>query len=801
VNFVAQAMAGELLAEPGAAADASIPTLANLTAPLPAEEHERDREPESDEPQPQQPWRHGALLPVVVVLRDLAAQLPNDGTAVGADNVWQYICGLLKTASQFEFAPALKDTLREGKALVMFDGLDEVPDAHQRREQIKKVVLDFAESFSHCRILVTSRTYAYTEQAWKLPGFVDAELSPFGMGQILAFVNAWYASTVENFRFSEDDAKGRAAVLMRQVQHNPRVRELAERPLLLTLFVRLQSGSDGNLPERREELYFAAVDMLLNEWERGKVRLDKKGRATEMEPSLSEWLDASPIEIRKQLNALAFAAHQDQKDLEGTASIAQADLVAALTRASTKLNNLSAEERLLKLHRLQGYLQNRAGLLAEHGVGTLQFPHRTFQEYLAACHLANDNFPDKLADLVRADPLRWREVTLLAAAHAARGNSSLPTWALTEALCRTDVGQPGASPPASKTEAERDAWGALLAGEVLVATDEHKAPASQHIGKRNRVRDWQVALLTGTRLPAIERALADRILNVLGDPRPEVMTLDGMQFCWVSAGPFVMGSAKDDTNAMPSEFDQHAVHLDQPYYMARFPVTVAQWREWLAMQPDSAQDAHVLGDRDADPVVNVNWHEAEQFCEVLTLRWKRQLPPGMVVALPSEAEWENAARGGAVLPPQRRVVQVEQLRADVATAAPVAMAPNPLPARQYPWDNQFESELTNAGFELDQTSAVGCFAAGASPYGCEDMAGNVLEWTRSAFADYPFNLSDPKRDGVGLDDEDRRVVRGGAWNVTTGLVRCAFRNWVGPGSRLSFLGFRVVLRSAPVKKR
>ncbi len=782
VSFVAQAMAGELLV---GQAQATHSNLATLTAPLPADEHARE---EKDKPPAPQPWRHGALLPVVVVLRDLAAQLPPPGQAAGAQTVWSYVCKMLEAASLAEFAPALKAEMQEQGALVMFDGLDEVPDAPQRREQIKQAVTDFAATFGKCRILVTSRTYAYQEQAWKLPGFTETTLSPFSLGQIRRFVQAWYAHMVELDRLTDEDAKGRAVVLLLQVERNPRVRELAVRPLLLTLFARLQTEKGGSLPERREALYHAAVDMLLNDWERLKVRRNADGSTAEVEPSLSEWLNASQQAIRDQLNRLAFEAHRGQKELKGTADIRQADLVQALLRASPKQDDI-------KVLRLQGYLRDRAGILAAHGEEMLQFPHRSFQEYLAACHLANDEFPDQLAALLRAEPLRWREVTLLAAAHAASGNKSLPTWALAEALCPEEAGAAPFSAP--------DAWGALLAGQVLVAAGEHQAPVPRNRSKHSRVRDWQLALLTRSDLPAAERALAGRNLAALGDTRPEVMTLDGMQFCVVPPGPFLMGERGDQSDR---EGPQHEVDVSYPYLMARFPVTVAQWREFVESTGYADYDAASLRGRPNDPVTDVSQGDAVHFCAALTRRWRAQLPKGWEVCLPSEAEWEKAARGGTQLPAQTPSWLVPRQGFEVQRVIPPIAVANPFAARKYPWGDTFIADCANAASAVGEVSAVGCFPLGASPYGCEDLSGNVWEWTRSLWGPewgepkfkYPYDTRDHLREDLNAGDEESRVVRGGAFLSSSDYARCAFRYGDRPGLRNDDLGFRVVLRSSPV---
>ena len=95
------------------------------------------------------------------------------------------------------------------------DGLDEVPDARGRRQQIKQAVQDFSATFAKCRFLITSRTYAYQRQDWKLEGFVEVHLLPFTQGQIFGFIDAWYAHMVHLERLTEAAARDRAQLLRR----------------------------------------------------------------------------------------------------------------------------------------------------------------------------------------------------------------------------------------------------------------------------------------------------------------------------------------------------------------------------------------------------------------------------------------------------------------------------------------------------------------------------------------------------------------------------------------------------------
>src|SRR5262249_46488958 len=159
VSFVALCLAGEALGREDA-------NLALLTSPLPDDEEDgRDQE------EPPQPWDHGTLLPVRVVLRDFAARgLPEPGARASAKHLWDFLAAELDQANLAEAAPLVKSELLAGRGLVLLDGLDEVPEAESRREQIRQAVEDFAKSVGGSRVALTSRTYAYEKPEWRLPG-------------------------------------------------------------------------------------------------------------------------------------------------------------------------------------------------------------------------------------------------------------------------------------------------------------------------------------------------------------------------------------------------------------------------------------------------------------------------------------------------------------------------------------------------------------------------------------------------------------------------------------------------------
>lgn len=819
VKFVALCMAGEALR-------VSTVNIGTLTRPLPEQE---DREEKPVE----QKWDHGLLLPVHVVLREFAARgLPARGRG-SARHLVDFITESLRERSLQDFAGSLQTHLKERGGLILLDGLDEIADAERLRPMIKEVITDFRQVHGKCRLLVTSRTYAYQRQDWKLPDFTEVIIQPFNDNQINNFVELWYAHIGQLRGWAGEDIQARAAVLKTAITRSDRLRELAERPLLLTLMASLHAWRGGSLPERREELYNDAVELLVDWWERPKNMIGADGEVGQR-PSIAEWLKIDRQKVRELLNLLAFEAHSSQKSLQGTADIAESRLVDGLMEIN---RNPDVRPRLLI-----DYLSNRAGLLVHHGVKVYSFPHRTFQEYLAACHLTDEDFPEKLAELACKEPNRWREVVMLAGAKAGRGSTS-SVWTLADALCPEFAQALMISPEAC--------WGAHLAARQVVENSKLENLSTGQQSKMRRLRLWLQELLRAETFPALERMGAGESLARLGDPRREVVPrktndLAQMQFCYVPGGPFYMGSR--DKEAFDDEKPQHLNKtLQTGYWMGRYPVTNRQFQHFVEdagyANPawwGEAQEAglwsssgfmggsYVLDDNtdvkfvsenfwrmgpfefgepfelSNHPVVGVSWYEALAYCRWLTVLWRGQglLAEGEEIRLPSEAEWEKAARGGQKIAEDPLIRSAGQLGDQLP---PVKLIKNPAAKRRYPWGNEAAgNERLNYNSDAGVTSAAGCFPQGKSPCGCEEQSGTVWEWTGSLWGEdlfkpqfrHPYRSAD-RRENLAASQTVLRVMRGGSWANDARNCRVSSRNRVGPAYRGSALGFRLLRTIRP----
>jgi serine/threonine-protein kinase len=191
------------------------------------------------------------------------------------------------------------------------------------------------------------------------------------------------------------------------------------------------------------------------------------------------------------------------------------------------------------------------------------------------------------------------------------------------------------------------------------------------------------------------------------------------------------------------------VNLDE-YLIGKYDVTNAQYRAFV----DATHRVWSMpAARESYPVVNVTWSDAVAFCQ-----WASQ-HTGRTVQLPSEAQWEKAARG--------------------------------TDGGKYPWGNDApDVNLLNYNVNVRDITPVGAYSPqGDSPYGVADMAGNVFQWTSSLARPYPYRAGDGRED---QQSRDWRVVRGGGYNVGGRGVRSAARATYNPISRYDDVGFRVI---------
>ena len=218
----------------------------------------------------------------------------------------------------------------------------------------------------------------------------------------------------------------------------------------------------------------------------------------------------------------------------------------------------------------------------------------------------------------------------------------------------------------------------------------------------------------------------------------------------VPAGEFLMGSADSAPGIKDHEKPQHAVYLDA-FWIDKYEVTNAQYQE--CVEAGHCRQSGCRDDSDLNPsnqpVVCVDWHEAQGYAA-----WVRG-------RLPTEAEWEKAARG--------------------------------TDGRIYPWgDSPPDCYKANNYGCAGKPLPVGTHPDGASPYGALDMAGNVLEWVADWYAEDYYARS-PFRDPQGPESGDYRVMRDAAYDNAGGYARCTYRNWENPAHWRHSLGFRVVV--------
>ncbi len=707
--------------------------------------------------------------------------------------------GLRQGLSRF-----LQPALRQGGVILLCDGLDELPFP-EPRTQVSQALARLAQTIA-AHMVVTSRVKPYTSPgAWQLPsdeGWRSHTIQPLAFGQVQAFVRRWYSSLAQPRaesttppRFSADIATQRASALIADLRQQERVRTLVQSPLLLTMLAILHVNSEsGTIPPDRALLYEECVQLVLERWE--PVRTPGLQR-----PGLLERLGNIPNltlgMLREMIHELAFQAHDQPPGDDGRGVIDQEKLDGKLFRLFQRLGVRQIDE---KIDIFVTVLRQEIGLLQERGDQSFVLPHLTFEEYLAACYLADRA---DMADLALArwegpDRERWRGILLLLMGRLRQQgkleDKALP-WLQRLLATHSGRGQQRSAKPAAQQRSET-----LLAALSYQELDNGAAFATSS-ADIEALLDQPLRAMISTllsepdnRILTPDRITAAQLLGQLGDPRFPV-TIEAWQqqlaqrnqafgkaagyFCYIPAGRYSIGGWEEG---------QPSADLSLPaFWIARLPVTVAQYRQfmqdagydtqrwwtkegwqwkhqWGRTQPRFWQDSNYSTDN--QPVIGVTWYEAVAFCNWLSEQLVDHLPAGYTVRLPTEAEWEVAAAWDGA---QRR---------------------------PFPWgkvEPTPELAIYNA-LQLDASAPVGCCPAGAAACGALDLVGNTWEWTCSAYEAYPKQAYNGRKDFT--PGEYDGALRGCSYYHGSTDVRCGARSWYDPCNSSVNFGFRVIVASA-----
>lgn len=686
------------------------------------------------------------------------------------DRVEYGIAGWLRR--ELHAHPAVADRLaaRSRPLLLLLDGLDEVPD-EAFRERVCRWLDEELDRWTDCFFVVTCRSRPWT-RARLDTGFLPAEIRWLNDGQLRTFVEQWYIAVEEGLTGDGEGARTRAEELIarltdRRQQANYDLRQMARNPLLLSTLCLVHREGD-RLPERRARLYEECVRVLLEKWahetERPGLPVDK---------------------ARRILQPLAWAMQtrgQDAAPDRAVAEFSREEVRAAVAGVYARVPGLSID-----LDTFLTRAQEDCGLLSGPDNDTYAFLHLSLQEYLAARHARADEA--RLAELAdRIGDPRWREVILLAMSlegvfapfmRRVVANGALAAHRALLDACFDEADEHDPEPFLPLLDPPpRPWWRRLLFGNP--APDPREVAAALTLFRRRPLPEirraaarWvdhpdpavsaaARALVAPPPAPAVEAAPPDRL------PAADAL---GFEWAWLPPGEFWMGATKKqgernhDPDAFPDEGPVHPVTLRHGFYMAVHPVTNAQYAEFLAdtnaREPAFWRDSRFNGPR--QPVVGVDWNDARTFCRWLTARG--DLPDGWIYDLPTEAEWEYAARGPA--------------------------------GRRFPWGDAPpapERAVFGLSFDDGSTAPVGDRPAGATPEGVHDLAGNVWEWTldawRGRYGNPPSVVDSPCYQGSSSGDP--RVVRGGSRDVGPERLRATFRGRSPPRRRAADVGFRVV---------
>jgi ATP-dependent DNA helicase RecG len=659
---------------------------------------------------------HG-YLPVVIFLKDLWPIYESKAAEpqlTFRELLNHYLENKVKTLKWEE----VEGFIKKDRALFLLDGLDEVPA--QLRPGLVELTAAFWLKNKNNRFLLTGRPHGIDDEVKKYFSQFLRDIELLDDKKIKEFIRQWFLVVSGQ---AAGLAEETAAEMTGDIEVNEYISVFTQNPLLLTAVCVLYLDNK-RLPDQRSELYSRIVDNLL--YRRFHQRNDP-ARVTRIEDYLKS------LAFRMMTGNCRTMDIGEAKEL----------LMPWFAPGPGKIPYQHKRE----IDALFNEIEPQCGLLKRvggRGEGEIEFFHLSFQEFLAARQILYLDLDYRQY----LDKEWWEETLLLYTGLINREWKDKANGIVKEILtgCHDD-------------EKVLHRWW-LLGGKALRDIQEYKRAEKVIVLAREKL----MALMDKD-IDLKDRLEAGEIIGILGDPRikPPPMVI-------VEAGEFTMGS-----DEVEDERPIHRVYLDE-FMIGKYPVTNEEFKAFIAdkgyknealwtpevwqwLKKENITEPRYWHDRRWNgpnfPVVGVSWYEAAAYAKWLSQK------TGDQYVLPTEAQWEKAARGNKGL--------------------------------VYPWGNKFDKNLCNSGESgLGRTSPVGTFPAGVSPYGCMDMAGNVWEWCADWYKEEYYKKS-PAKNPKGPSDSSTRVVRGGGWASDDWVCRTACRDWAfHPAYRDFVVGFRLL---------
>lgn len=617
-----------------------------------------------------------------------------------------------------------------GSVILLLDGLDEAP-GQMERQTMSRLFERTTRAYKNCRFVVTTRPLPYVGEA-TLEGFEMAQIKPLGPELVETFLGKWCQQVSPG---STTEAKRHLADLLEALHDRPEIRRMASNPVML-MALAVVHWNERKLPEGRAELYRSILRWL------AYTRAQRKGR----EPA---------DRCLTLLQHLALAM-QDWKRGEREVQVSKRNAAEIL---ASQFSGIAEAQRLENARAFLDQEEVDSGIIVSRG-SEIRFWHLTFQEYLAA--RAIGGLPDSqqhrlLSEAGKILRPEWRETALLLAGVLMEQGQAKVDGLISSILDRFGH--------ESKLSDQACCVG-LLGAVIRDLRPLYKLTDERYPSMLRAV----LGIFEKTKAGGIDlriRLEAAEALGQSGDPR---LRRDQNNWVNITHGSFCMGAQQQDHNgenydpdAHEHESPIHEVRLEA-YRIGRYPVTVEEfWRfkedsgyqnpAWWKKggfgersQPDDWDEQLLHPNR---PVVNVSWHEAAAWCDWAGGR------------LPTEAEWERAARG-----------------------------PD---GRRFPWgdENPDPERACYGAAKISHPTPVGLFPRGMTPDGICDLAGNVWEWVADWYNKGYYAVC-PIGNPTGPVTGKYRVVRGGSWIFGSKYLRSSFRYAYNPGHRLNVIGFRCV---------